>query len=65
MAGQPPDICRLRQIESVRLSGTRSSDEGLALYGLIALSQGSLLVSMIWGAALAHMLDRRFLRAAG
>jgi AGZA family xanthine/uracil permease-like MFS transporter len=39
--------------------------EELAIYGLIALSQGSLLVSMIWAAALAYMLDRRFLPAAG
>ena len=38
--------------------------EELAIYGLIALSQGSLLVSMIWAAALAYMLDRRFLPAA-
>jgi AGZA family xanthine/uracil permease-like MFS transporter len=37
----------------------------LAIYGLIALSQGALLVSMIWAAALAYMLDRRFLPAAG
>lgn len=39
--------------------------EELAIYGLIALSQDSLLVSMIWAAALAYMLDRRFLPAAG
>lgn len=37
----------------------------LAIYGLIALSQGALLVSMIWAAAIAYMLDRRFLHAAG
>ena len=37
----------------------------LAIYGLIALSQGSLLISMIWAAAIALMLDRRFLTAAG
>ena len=36
-----------------------------AIYGMIALGQGSLLVSMIWAAALAYMLDRRFLQAAG
>jgi AGZA family xanthine/uracil permease-like MFS transporter len=36
----------------------------LAIYGLIALSQGALLVSMIWAAAIAYMLDRRFLHAA-
>lgn len=37
----------------------------LAIYGLIALSQGALLVSIVWAAALAYMLDRVFLRAAG
>jgi adenine/guanine/hypoxanthine permease len=42
-----------------------SFGEELAIYGLIALSQGALLVSMIWAAALAYMLDRRFLPAAG
>jgi adenine/guanine/hypoxanthine permease len=36
----------------------RFGDE-LAIYGLIALSQGSLLASMIWTAAIAYMLDRR------
>jgi AGZA family xanthine/uracil permease-like MFS transporter len=39
--------------------------EELAIYGLIALSQGALLVSMLWAAAIACMLDRRFLHAAG
>jgi adenine/guanine/hypoxanthine permease len=37
----------------------------LAVYGMIALSQGALLVSMVWAAAIAYMLDRRFLHAAG
>jgi AGZA family xanthine/uracil permease-like MFS transporter len=36
----------------------------LAIYGLIALSQGSLLISMVWAAALAYLFDRRFLGAA-
>ena len=36
----------------------------LPIYGLIALSQGALLISMIWAATLALMLDRRFLQAA-
>ncbi|HTX15750.1 MAG TPA: hypothetical protein VMD77_10680 [Candidatus Baltobacteraceae bacterium] len=36
----------------------------LAIYGLIALGQGALLVSMIWAAALVWMLERKFLRAA-
>jgi adenine/guanine/hypoxanthine permease len=37
----------------------------LAIHGLIALSQGALLVSMVWAAAIAYMLERRFLHAAG
>src|ERR1700722_7895448 len=37
----------------------------LALGGLIALGQGSLLTSMIWSAALAFIVQRRFLPAAG
>jgi AGZA family xanthine/uracil permease-like MFS transporter len=36
----------------------------LALGGLIALGQGSLLTSMIWSAALALMIERRFVPAA-
>jgi AGZA family xanthine/uracil permease-like MFS transporter len=36
----------------------------LAIYGLIAISQGALLVSMIWAASLAMMIDRQFLKAA-
>ena len=36
----------------------------LAIYGLLALGQGALLVSMIWAAALVWMIERRFLRAA-
>lgn len=36
----------------------------LSIYGLIALSQGSLLTSMLWAAAITYMLDRRFLPAA-
>jgi len=37
----------------------------LAIYGLIAISQGALLVSTIWAAALAMTIDREFLKAAG
>jgi adenine/guanine/hypoxanthine permease len=37
----------------------------LALGGLIALGQGSLLTSMIWAATLALILERRFEAAAG
>jgi adenine/guanine/hypoxanthine permease len=36
----------------------------LYVYGLIALSQGALLISMIWAAVIAYLLDRRFLHAA-
>jgi adenine/guanine/hypoxanthine permease len=36
----------------------------LYVYGLIALSQGALLVSMIWAAVIAYLLDRRFLHAS-
>jgi adenine/guanine/hypoxanthine permease len=35
-----------------------------AIYGLVALGQGALLVSMIWAAALAWIIDRRFLQAS-
>jgi adenine/guanine/hypoxanthine permease len=37
----------------------------LALGGLIALGQGGLLTSMLWAAALALAIDRRFSAAAG
>jgi AGZA family xanthine/uracil permease-like MFS transporter len=37
----------------------------LAMSGLIALGQGSLLTSMLWSAALAFIVQRRFLPAAG
>jgi AGZA family xanthine/uracil permease-like MFS transporter len=36
----------------------------LPIYGMIALSQGALLVSMVWAAMLALVFDRKFLRAA-
>lgn len=36
----------------------------LAIYGMIALGQGALLVSMIWGAALVWIIERRFLQAS-
>jgi adenine/guanine/hypoxanthine permease len=36
----------------------------LAIYGLVALGQGALLVSMIWAAALVWMLERKFLHAS-
>ena len=55
----------LRKGGSSLLQAAPKFGEELAIYGLIALSQGALLVSMVWAAALAHMLDRRFLPAAG
>jgi len=55
----------LRKAGSNLLQAAPNFGEELAIYGLIALSQGALLVSMIWAAALAYMLDRRFLPAAG
>jgi AGZA family xanthine/uracil permease-like MFS transporter len=36
----------------------------LAIYGLIAISQGALLVSMVWAACLAMTIERQFLKAA-
>jgi adenine/guanine/hypoxanthine permease len=36
----------------------------LSIYGLIAVSQGALLVSMIWTASLAMTIDRQFHKAA-
>ncbi len=36
----------------------------LAIYGLIALGQGALLVSMIWAASLVWMIERQFLKAS-
>lgn len=36
----------------------------LPIYGVIALSQGAILTSMVWAAALALIFDRRFRQAA-
>ena len=55
----------LRKGGSSLLQAAPKFGEELAIYGLIALSQGALLVSMLWAAAIAYMLDRRFLHAAG
>jgi AGZA family xanthine/uracil permease-like MFS transporter len=54
----------LRTAGSSFLQGAPRFGDELPIYGLIALSQGALLVSMIWTAAIASMLDRRFLPAA-
>ncbi len=37
----------------------------LALAGLLALGQGALLTSMLWAAALALVIERKFVQAAG
>jgi AGZA family xanthine/uracil permease-like MFS transporter len=37
---------------------------GVPIKGLIALSQGAILISMIWTAAIAYIMDGRFLPAA-
>jgi len=55
----------LRKGGSSLLEAAPKFGDELAVYGLIALSQGALLVSMIWAAALAYMIERRFLHAAG
>ncbi len=55
----------LRKGGSSLLQAAPKFGEELAIYGLIALSQGALLVSMVWAAALAYILDRRFLPGAG
>jgi len=55
----------LRKGGSSLLQAAPSFGDELHIYGLISLSQGALLVSMIWAAAIAYMLDRKFLHAAG
>jgi AGZA family xanthine/uracil permease-like MFS transporter len=54
----------LRKGGSSFLRSAPAFGDELPIYGLIALSQGALLISMIWAATLALMLDRRFLQAA-
>jgi AGZA family xanthine/uracil permease-like MFS transporter len=54
----------LRKGGSSLFQTAASFGDELAIYGLIALSQGALLVSMVWTAAIAYMLDRRFLHAS-
>ncbi len=56
---------------AVRKAGKRLADlvaprfgGELAIYGMIALGQGGLLVSMVWASALVWMIERRFLRAS-
>ncbi len=57
------DLAARKSGSSLLQTAPQFGDE-LAIYGLIALSQGALLVSMVWAAALAYMIDRRFLQAA-
>jgi AGZA family xanthine/uracil permease-like MFS transporter len=54
----------LRTAGSSFLQSAPLFGDQLYVYGLIALSQGALLVSMIWAAVIAYLLDRRFLHAA-
>jgi adenine/guanine/hypoxanthine permease len=54
----------LRKGGSSLLEAAPKFGDELAVYGLIALSQGALLVSLVWAAAIAYMLDRRFLHAS-
>jgi len=54
----------LQKAGSSLFEAARRFGDELPIYGLIALSQGGLLVSMIWAAAIAYMLDRRFLHSA-
>jgi adenine/guanine/hypoxanthine permease len=54
----------VRVAGSTMLTAAPRFGTDLAIYGLIALSQGSLLISMVWAASLAYLFDRRFLAAA-
>jgi len=54
----------LRTAGSSFLQSAPLFGDQLYIYGLVALGQGALLVSMIWAAVIAYMLDGRFLRAA-
>lgn len=45
-------------------SPTAFAQAGMSLPGLIAISQGFLLTSMVWAAMSTHLLERRFDRAA-
>jgi AGZA family xanthine/uracil permease-like MFS transporter len=55
----------LRKGGSRLLAAAPKFGEELAIYGLIALSQGAILVSMVWAAAFTFMMNRRFLPADG
>ena len=57
------DLAARKAGSSLFETAPRFGDE-LAIYGMIALSQGALLVSMVWSAVLAWIFDRRFMQAA-
>jgi adenine/guanine/hypoxanthine permease len=54
----------LRKAGSSFLQSAPLFGDELQVYGLVALSQGAVLVSMIWAAVVAFLLDRRLLHAA-
>ncbi len=54
----------VRKAGSTLFAAAPSFGSELAIYGLIAISQGALLVSTIWAATLAMTIDRQFLKAA-
>jgi AGZA family xanthine/uracil permease-like MFS transporter len=54
----------IRKAGSTLLTTAPAFGNELAIYGLISISQGALLVSMVWAASLAMTIDRQFLKAA-
>jgi AGZA family xanthine/uracil permease-like MFS transporter len=54
----------LRKAGSSLFQGAGLFGQEFSIYGLIALSQGALFVSMIWAAFMALVFDRKFLQAA-
>lgn len=54
----------LGQVGSSLFACNAVAGGALPLKGLIGLSQGAILVSMIWSAAIAYIIDQRFLLAA-
>lgn len=54
----------IRKAGSTLFATAAAFGSELSIYGLIAISRGALLVSMIWTASLAMTIDRRFHKAA-
>lgn len=54
----------IRKAGSTLFATASAFGSELSIYGLIAISQGALLVSMIWTASLAMTIDRQFHKAA-